>query len=149
MRPRDLQSSPHPAGERRDRADHGQHLLHPRRDQRALDAVELSVQAQVLGRAQVSVEGRVLEDEADVAADVVALGGDVEAGDARAPAGGTREGAEDVDRGGLPGTVGAEEAEHLAAADLEAHAPHRRDVAERLAQVGDGDCGVRIHGPSL
>ena len=46
---------------------------HPRGDERGLDAVELGVQAQVLLGGQVAVERRVLEDEADVAAHVVAL----------------------------------------------------------------------------
>ena len=49
-------------------------------------AVQLGVEAEVLRRRQVVVEGRVLEDEADPAADAQRLGDDVEPGDrARAP----------------------------------------------------------------
>ena len=64
-------------------ADHLEHLVAsaaattPR-----VDAVELGVQAQVLLGGEVAVERRVLEDQADVAAHVVALGDDVVAGDA-------------------------------------------------------------------
>ena len=79
--PRDLEAAAHPAGEGAHdvvralpQADHRQHLLHARLDQIALDAVELGVQAEVLRGGQVAVERRVLEHEADVAADVVALG---------------------------------------------------------------------------
>ena len=55
-------------------------------DERGVDAVELGVQAQVLLGGRVAVERRVLEDEADVATDVVAIAHDVVAGDARAAA---------------------------------------------------------------
>ena len=50
-------------------------------------AVQLAVEAQVLLGGQVRVEGRVLEDQADVAADLVALGDDVVAGDRARAAG--------------------------------------------------------------
>ena len=50
---------------------------------------------------EVAVERRLLEDEPDVAADVVALGDDVVARHARAAAGRLRERAEHVDRGRL------------------------------------------------
>ena len=56
---------------------------HPGRDDAGVDAVQLGVQAEVLLGGEVDVERRVLEDEADVAAHVVALGDDVEAADAR------------------------------------------------------------------
>ena len=42
-------------------------------DEARLHAVELGVQLEVLLGGQVAVERRVLEDQADVAADVVAL----------------------------------------------------------------------------
>ena len=86
---RDLQPSAHPAGERsHDRVlaipepDHLHHLLHPRLDEVGLHAVELGVQLEVLGGGQVAVERRILEHEADVATDVVALGDDVVPGHA-------------------------------------------------------------------
>ena len=51
-------------------------------DQVRLHAVELGVQPEVLRGGQVAVERRVLEHQADVAPDVVALAHDVVAGDA-------------------------------------------------------------------
>jgi hypothetical protein len=102
------------------------------------------VQAQVLRGGQVAVERRVLEDEADVAADVVSLAHDVVAGDARAARGGAREGAEHVDGRRLAGAVGSEEPEDLAGGDLEAHAPHGLDLAEGLLEVGDLDRGSKF-----
>ena len=137
---RDLQAPAHAAGEGHHRRvaalpqpDHLEHLAHAVGDERGVDAVELGVQAQVLLGGQVAVERRVLEDEADVAADVVALAHDVVAGDARAARGRARERAEHVDRRRLAGAVGAEEPEDLAGGDLEAHAAHRLDLVEGLA----------------
>ena len=109
------------------------------RHERGVDAVELGVQAQVLRGRQVAVERRVLEDEADVAADVVALADDVVAGDVGAAAGRLGERAEHVDRRRLAGAVGAEEAEDLAAGDVEADAAHGLDLAEGLSEVLDVD----------
>ena len=79
---RDLQPPAHAAGEGRRRgASRRSHrptisstcCIRARRRARDCDAVELGVQAQVLLGGQVAVERRVLEDEADVAAHVVAL----------------------------------------------------------------------------
>ena len=109
-------------------------------DERGVDAVELGVQAQVLLGGQVAVERRVLEDEADVAADVVALARRRRGRRrARCPPVGSRERAEHVDRRRLAGAVGPEEAEDLAGGDLEADAAHGLDLAEGLAQVVDLD----------
>ena len=57
--------------------DHLHHLAHALADQLARHAVELGVQAQVLLGGEVAVERGVLEDEADVAAHVVAFAHDV------------------------------------------------------------------------
>ena len=57
------------------------------------------------------------------------------AGDARAAAGRARERAQHVDRRRLAGAVGPEEAEHLAARDLEADAAHRLDLPEGLLRA--------------
>ena len=138
----DLQPPPHAAAERPDHAvlavveaDHLEHLPHPRRDQRGLDAVELGMQLEVLLGGQVAVERRVLEDEADVAADVVALAHHVVAGDLRAPARRLGERAEHVDRGGLAGAVRTQESEHLAGLDGERDAADGLDVPERFLRV--------------
>ena len=53
--------------------DHRQHLVHPGRDDAGVDAVQLGVQPQVLLGGEVDVQRGVLEDQADVAAHVVAL----------------------------------------------------------------------------
>src|SRR3954453_10460928 len=108
-------------------------------DEARLDAVELGVQAEVLLGGQVPVERGILEDEPDVAPDLVALVRDVVAGDARAAARRARERAEHVDRRRLARSVGPEEAEHLPPRHLEAHAAHRLDVPEGLHELLDLD----------
>jgi len=119
--------------------DHREHLVHPVRDGAAVDAVQLGVQAQVLRRGEVAVERRVLEHQADVPADLVALTGDVEAAHAGGAGGGPRERAEHVDRRALAGAVRAEEAEDLAASDREGHATDGLDLAVGLDEVLDLD----------
>src|SRR6185437_113568 len=142
----DLEAPAHAAGEGHHlpvaalpEADHAEHLLHPRFDDLRFDPVELGVEAQVLLGAEVAVEGLVLEDEADVAAHVVAGGGDVEAGDLGRPVARLGQRAEHVDRRRLAGAVGAEEAEDLAGLDLEVHAFDGFEIAEAFAEVFDGD----------
>src|SRR5438067_2355385 len=71
--------------------DHLEHLLHARFDQAGLVAVELGVQPEVLLGGEVAVERGVLEDEADVAPDVVALLGHVVARDTGMAARGAHE----------------------------------------------------------
>ena len=83
---------------------------------RDCDAVQLGVQPQVLLGGEVAVERGVLEDEADVAADVVALGDDVVAATRALPPVGRASVHSMLIVVALAGAVGAEEAEHLAAA---------------------------------
>ena len=123
--------------------DHLEHLVHPGRDDAGVDAVQLGVQPQVLLGGEVDVQRGVLEDQADVAAHVVALGDDVEAADARRPGRGRGQGAEHVDRRALAGAVGAEEAEDLARRDGERHAADGVDLAVGLDEVVDLDGGGR------
>jgi hypothetical protein len=99
------------------------------------------VQAEVLLGGQVAVERRVLEHEADVPADGVALAGDVEAVHAGGAGGGPGERAEHVDRRALAGAVGAEEAEDLAAGDGERHTADGLDLAVGLDERVDLDGG--------
>ncbi len=143
---RDLQASPHSAGVRvREAApplpqpDHLHHLAHAAVDELARHAVELGVQAQVLLGRQVPVERRLLEDQADVAADVVAFGEHVVSGHERRAAAGTHERAQHPDRRRLARSVGAQEAEDLAAGDLEVDAPHGLHLGVALGQPFDGD----------
>jgi hypothetical protein len=110
----DLQPAAHAARERSDHGvlavpqpDHRHHLAHPGRDEIGLHAVQVGVQAQVLGSGQVAVERRVLEDEADVAADVVALGDHIMPRDPGLARRRARQRAQHVDRGRLAGPVWA------------------------------------------
>ena len=142
----DLQASAHPARERGHggvfafpQANHLENLLHPRSDQGLLDPIELGVQAQVLPCAQVAVQSRVLEHEADVATHVIAFADDVVAGDGRAARRRLGERAEHVDGGRLSCSVGAEEPEHLAGRHLEVDASHRLHPVVRLGQALDDD----------
>ena len=114
-------------------ADHLEHLVHARRHERRLDAVELGVQAQVLLGAQVAVERLVLEHEADVAADVVALA-DRRRGRRRGalPPVGFASVQSMLMVVVLPAPFGPEEAEDLTGGDLEADAAHGLDLAEGL-----------------
>ena len=115
--------------------------------------VESGVEAEVLLGGQVGVEGRVLEDEADVAPDLVLFGPRVVAGDRCRPGGRVRERAEDLDRRGLAGTVRPEEPEGLAPGHLEVDATYRLDLAVALGEPGDGNHRVGLRGhcasPSL
>jgi hypothetical protein len=106
------------------------------------------VEAQVLLGRQVLVEGGVLEDQADVAADLVPLPGDVVAGHARRPAAGGEQRAQDLDGGGLARPVGPQEPEGLAGRDLEVDAPHRLDGAEALAEAVHHHRRAAVHSSS-
>ena len=75
------------------------------------------------------VDDGVLEDDAACAARRERLGRDVEPGEPRAAAGRDDRGREHPDRRRLAGAVRADEAEHLAALDLEVDALHRLDPA--------------------
>ncbi len=99
------------------------------------------MQAEVLLGGEVAIERLVLEHEADVPADVVACGGDVEAAHAGGAGGGSRERAEHVDRRALAGAVGAEETEDLAAGDAERNAADGLDLSVRLGEPGGLDGG--------
>ena len=154
----DLQAPSHAAGVRLHRrvtavpeVDHLEHLAHPRRDDLGVDAVELGVQAEVLLGGEVAVERRVLEHEADVPADGVALADDVEAAHAGGTGRGPGERAQHVDRRALAGAVGAEEAEDLAASDGERDTADGLDLAVGLDECLDldGGWGEGMHGAAL
>src|SRR5215813_7246478 len=97
------------------------------------------MEAQVLLRSQRVVQGRLLEHEADGAADVVAPAHHIEAVDAGAAARWPQQGAEYADSGRLAGAVRTEEAEDLTCTHLEAHALHRLGLAKAPGQVMDLD----------
>src|SRR4051812_49970028 len=97
------------------------------------------MEAQVLLGGQVAVKGRVLEDQPDVPAYVVALGPYVETGHGGRPGVCRRQRAQDLDRRRLAGAVRPEETEGLADEHVEIDAPDRLDLAVRLAQPSDLD----------
>src|SRR6185437_6085223 len=97
---------------------------------------------------QVVVQRGVLEHQADVPPDRVPLLPDVKARDPRGPRRGVREGAQDLDRGGLARAVRAEEAEGFPRLDLEPDAAHRLHLAVPLHQVADQDDGFSHSAPS-
>src|SRR6516162_1776623 len=101
------------------------------------------MEAQVLLGGQVRVERRVLEYQANVAPDGVAVGGGVVASHHGSSGSCVRERAEDFDGGGLAGPVRAKEAEGLSPADREVDAANGLDVAIALDQAGDRDHGLR------
>ena len=64
---------------------------------------------------------------------VVGVLDDVEPGDGGSTFGGSREGGEDADGGGLAGAVVAEEAEDGAGGDVEVEVPQGPEIVEALA----------------
>jgi hypothetical protein len=81
------------------------------------------------------VQARLLEGDADLEAHLVGALGDVEARDLGPPPARREQRREHANAGRLPCTVGPQEAEHLAGADLEIDASHRLDApVERPAQ---------------
>src|SRR5215216_3023865 len=124
--------------------DHGQHLLAAGGRGGPVDAVQLPVELEVLLGGQVGVQGRLLEDQADVAPDLVALAGHVEAGHRGRPGGGVDERAQDLDGGRLAGPVGPEEPEGLAGGHVQVDATHRLDRLVALDQAADRHRSLRL-----
>src|SRR5438270_912021 len=88
-------------------------LIWPRPERRLGHAVQVGVEAQVLLPRQVVVQGGVLEHQADIAPYGVALLDDVMTSDPGGTRSRVRQGAQDLDGGGLARPVRAEEAEGL------------------------------------
>ena len=129
--------------------DHLEDVAEPVLGGLAGDSVQLRVEPEVLLGGEVLVERRVLEDEADVPADVGRTGRDVEPGHRGAPAGRAKQRAQDVDRRGLAGAVRPEEPERLPRRHVEGHAVDRDDVVEGLPEaVDDHRRGVAHRDPS-
>ncbi len=78
------------------------------------NVVEFGEDEQVLVAGERAVHGNRLRHIADDAANFHRLSSDGEAGHARLARGGRQERGEHLDGGGLAGSVGAEQAEHLA-----------------------------------
>src|SRR5580658_1120356 len=143
----DFQPALHPAGVGGHRAgppvpqpDHLEHLPQPGRERRLGHPVQVGVEAQVLLPGQVVVQGGLLEHQADVAAHGVPLPDHVVTRDPGGTRGGIRQGAQNLDRGGLAGAVRTEKPEGLADGDLEVDAADGLDLAVLLGQRADLDC---------
>jgi len=95
---------------------------------------QLADQHQVLGAGQVLVDARVLAGQADPPADPLRLAQHVDAGHLRVAGIRAQQGGEHPDRGGLAGAVGAEHAEHGAAAHRQVHPVQRLCRLESLAE---------------
>ena len=102
-------------------------------------AVELGVDAEVLLDGEVGVAGERLGNDADHAAHLVGIFGNVVASYDRFPAGQRNERGHHADEGAFARAVGAEQAEDLAFGDAEADAADRLEVAVALDDVFDGD----------
>ena len=101
--------------------------------------VEAAEQVDDLGDGQLRVHRRRLEADPDPRLQLVGAGGDVDAEDHRLTAIGAAEALQDLDRRGLAGAVRPQQAEDLAAGDVEVDAVHRDEVAVVLDQAADAD----------
>src|ERR1051325_4760972 len=110
----------------------------------AFQPVDGAEELEVLEHGEVAVERERLRDVADVAAHLLAFLFDVEAVDAGVAGGGDEEAAEDADERRLAGAVRAEEAEDLAARDLQRDVVEGADGAEVLGDVLDVDADVVV-----
>ena len=126
QRQRQVEAAPHPAGVAADAAvgrlgepDALDQLVAARAALGLGHAVKGGLQAHVLAGGQVRVERRLLQRRADLLADLPALGGDVVAADAGAPAGQRQQRGQHQHGRRLAGAVGAEEAVDLAGVDVE------------------------------
>src|SRR5207245_2522657 len=89
----------------------------------------------LLGCRLALVRARLLGEAADGRADLRIVAAESESGDFGRARRGSDQGTEQSQRGGLPGTVRPEEAEHLSLVDLEIDAVHRDELAESLGQL--------------
>ena len=81
--------------------------------------MEMALAAQVLADREGLVEALGLEDDADLAADLRGIAGDIEAGDDGAAFGGHHHGRKDAEDGGLAAAVGTEQAEDFTLLNFE------------------------------
>jgi hypothetical protein len=99
-----------------------------------IDPVQDGLEMEQLASAHQRVERRLLEGHADRSPNRVGLGGHVVARHPGSSRGRLQQGGEHAHRGRLPGAVGPEEPEDLAAPDPEIDAVHGDDVAEAPGQ---------------
>ena len=95
------------------------------------------------------IDGCVLQRDTDVAAHVVGLGDDVEAGHLGAACSRPEQGREHADDGALAGTIRAEKAEDLALPHFEVDAVDRFHRSEMADEPFGDDGGLRLIGVHL
>ena len=108
--------------------------------------IEVRPMPQDLAHGDVAVDGALLQDDAHPPAQVGRALRGVVAQDADDAARALPVALQDLDRGGLPGAVGAQEAEDLAAGDLEVDPADRLGGAVGLVKISDED-GRGVHPP--
>ena len=108
----------------------------------AREVEDAGVEFEVLTDRELAVEGEGLRHVADALARGQVVGVHGIAEEPGLALGGGEEAGQHLHRGGLAATVGAEEAEDLAAADGEADAVHGGEGAEPLGEVGGLDGGL-------
>ena len=101
------------------------------------DAEQASLQDHQLAAGLADVEPGLLQGDADLPAHRVGIGGHVDPGDACVAGGERHERRQHPDGRRLAGTVRPEEAEDLAALDMQVDAAHRLDVATAAGVVLD------------
>lgn len=145
---------PHPAGVRADSTRAG--VSQAELSEQAvgnLSRIRLMAQSrdehEVLAARQNLVDGGELPGEADRLTDTPRLLSEVVPVDSRSPGIGRQDGGEDLDEGGLSGTVGSEQREHRASGDVQVDAVENNMVTILLGQpthadrvVGAGHRGV-------
>ena len=104
-------------------------------------------EAQVLHRGQVAVQGRFLEHHPDVPPHRERRAEDVVARDPGAPGARAQEGAQELEGGGLPRAVAAQQREELPRLDGEVESRERRDRAIALREALREDGRGRAHVP--
>src|SRR4029453_6421521 len=109
---------------------------------REREAVDAAVQADVLARRQVLVQGKALAHVADAPLDRLALRVDVVTRDPRGAAGRRQESDQHSDRRCLSRAVRTEKAEDLASFHIERDVVDSGEIAEFPREVVDGNCEV-------
>ena len=111
----------------------------PLPDEPAGQAEVPAVDEQVLADGQLDVEGVLLRDHAEPGPDRGPVADRVAAEDGQLAAGRRRDAADHPHRGGLARPVRPEEAERLAAVQVEIDPVHRREIPEPLGQAAGAD----------
>ena len=108
-------------------------------------AMEAGLEPDVLPAGQVLIERHLLQRRPDDRPHLASLRHHIQTEHARLPCGGREQGGEDVDGGGLPGSVGPQESVDLARSDRQGHAVHGAYAPLELADQPLGLDPVSLH----